>query len=163
MKILRVPPYPGVGLGVKVRGWEPWKSEGEGRGVDGTFSFFFLNSKSPFKKNIFILWSWNLQKMFVLSFSFCISKISSEIPIFRILIAKFWIFTYFSRKIAIFKFHHALWRHNCVMPWPIVLIMVCMDRDINAYILKVFFFSLSSNQGDGCNPPYGFFLVPPKC
>ena len=110
---------------------KPSKSEGEG--VVATFFFlilFFWHFKSPFWKNICILWSWNLQNLFELSFSFYIGKKPGEIPIFRTFITKFWnfwIFAYFSRKIAIFKFRHALWRHNYVTPWPIVLILVCMD------------------------------------
>ena len=54
-----------------------------------------------------------------------------EILIFRTFIAKFWMFAYFTQKSqfsSIFKFGMSLWRHNYVTPWPIVLILVCMDR-----------------------------------
>ena len=44
-------------------------------------------------------------------------------------IAKFWIFAYFSQKIAIFRSGMFLWRHNYVMSWPIVLILVCMNKE----------------------------------
>ena len=30
---------------------------------------------------------------------------------------------------SIFRSSVSLWRHNYVMPWPIVLILVCMDRE----------------------------------
>ena len=49
------------------------------RGVVATF-FIFWHLRSPFWK---ILWSWNLQNMFELSFFFCISKQPCEISIFR--------------------------------------------------------------------------------
>ena len=42
--------------------------------------------------------------------------------------ANFWIFSYFSCKIAIFRFRDALWCHNYVMPWPIAPILICLDR-----------------------------------
>ena len=58
---------------------------------------------------------------------------SGEILIFRSFIAKFWIFwifAYFSQKrIAIFRSGMFLWRHNNVTHWPIVLILVCMDKE----------------------------------
>ena len=70
--------------------------------------------------------------MLELPFSFCISKKTrwnsdiqnfySEILIF------FLIFAYFSQKISIFRSGMFLWRHNYVTLWPIVLILVCMDR-----------------------------------
>ena len=62
---------------------------------------------------------------------FWISKTPGKIPIFRTFIAKFWIFwiiVYFSGKSSIFGFRHALWHHNYVTSWPIVLILVCLDR-----------------------------------
>ena len=43
--------------------------------------------------------------------------------------AKFWIFAYFLQKITIFRSGLFLWRHNYVTPWPIVLILVCMNRE----------------------------------
>ena len=52
-----------------------------------------------------------------------------EILIFRTFIAKFWIFVYFSQNIAIFRSGMFLWRHNYVTPWPIVLILVCLNRE----------------------------------
>ena len=58
-------------------------------------------------------------------------KNPGDILIFRTFIAKFWIFwifAYFPQKIAIFRSGMFLWRHNYVTPWPIVLILVCMDR-----------------------------------
>ena len=30
---------------------------------------------------------------------------------------------------SIFRSGMSLWRHHYVMPWPIVLILVCMDRE----------------------------------
>ena len=36
---------------------------------------------------------------------------------------------YFSQKIAIFRSGMRLWRHNYVTPWPIELILVCIDRE----------------------------------
>ena len=65
--------------------------------------------------------------MFEISYSFCLSKIRvkflypgflSEILNFRLL----------SRKIAYFQVRHVSWRYNWVMPGPIVLILLCMDR-----------------------------------
>ena len=42
----------------------------------------------------------------------------------------FLIFAYFvSQKIAIFRSSMFLWRHNYVKPCPIVLILVCMNRE----------------------------------
>ena len=56
-----------------------------------------------------------------------------EILIFRTFIAKFWIFFAVLRKksqlSSIFRFGVSLWRHNYVTPWPIVLILVYMDRE----------------------------------
>ena len=43
--------------------------------------------------------------------------------------SEIWIFAYFSQKIAIFRSSIFLWRHNYVTPWPIVLILVCMNRE----------------------------------
>ena len=63
---------------------------------------------------------------------FCISKKPGEILIFRTFIAKFWIFwifAYFSQKIAIFRSGMFLWRYNYVTPWSIEIILVCMDRE----------------------------------
>ena len=34
----------------------------------------------------------------------------------------------FLQKIAIFRSDMFLWCHNYVAPWPIVLILICMDR-----------------------------------
>ena len=59
-------------------------------------------------------------------------KKPGEILIFRTFIAKFWIFAYFTQKSlfsSIFRSGMSLWRHNYVTPWPIVLILVCMDRE----------------------------------
>ena len=79
-------------------------------------------------KHICILWCWNLQNTLELQFYFCISKNPGEILIFRTFVAKFCIFA-FPKKIAIFRSGMFLWRHNYVTPWPIVLILVCMNRD----------------------------------
>ena len=57
---------------------------------------------------------------------------TGEVLIFRTFIVKFWIFwifAYFLQKIAIFRSGMFLWRHYYVTPWPIVLILVCMDRE----------------------------------
>ena len=35
----------------------------------------------------------------------------------------------FRKKIAIFRFGMFLWRHNYVTPCPILLILVCMNRE----------------------------------
>ena len=43
-------------------------------------------------------------------------------------ILNFWNFRYFPQKIAIFRSGMFLWRYNYVTPWPIVLILVCIDR-----------------------------------
>ena len=56
-------------------------------------------------------------------------KKPGEIPIFRTFIAKVWIFAFFYQKTAIFRSCMFLWRHNYVTPRPIVLILVCMDRE----------------------------------
>ena len=37
-------------------------------------------------------------------------------------------FHLFFAKNRNFQVRHILWRHNYVTPWPIVLILVCMDR-----------------------------------
>ena len=37
-------------------------------------------------------------------------------------------FAYFPQKITIFRSGMFLWHHNYLTPWPIVLILVCMDR-----------------------------------
>ena len=47
---------------------------------------------------------------------------------FRTFLAKFWIFTHFSRKIPIFGFARDIWRHIFVTPWPILVIEVSMVR-----------------------------------
>ena len=83
-------------------------------------------------KNVCILWCWNLQNTLELPFSFCINKKLGEILIFRTFIAKVWILNvrlFFAKKIAIFGSGMFLWRHNYVTPWPIVLILVCMNRE----------------------------------
>ena len=79
-----------------------------------------------------------------------------EILIFGTFIAKFcifWIFAYFSQNIAIFRSGLFLWRHNYVKPWPIVLILVWMDRE-GPYIRYQNQFHRgfgSENLGRGCN------------
>ena len=98
------------------------------KGVDATF-FSFKKTVVAFLKNICILWCWNLQNRLELPFPFCISKKPGEILIFRTFIAKFWIFANFTQKIAIFRSGMFLWRHNYVTPWPIVLILVCMNKE----------------------------------
>ena len=40
---------------------------------------------------------------------------------------------FFFKKIAIFRSGMFLWRHNYVTPWPIELILVCMNRE-NPYL-----------------------------
>ena len=40
---------------------------------------------------------------------------------------KNWIFANFSRKFTVFMFRHALWRHNYVTPWQIVLIYIFLS------------------------------------
>ena len=70
--------------------------------------------------------------MLELPFSFCISKktrYDSDIQDFYSEILNFLNFAYFSQKIAIFKSGMFLWRHNYVTPWPIVLILVCINRE----------------------------------
>ena len=67
--------------------------------------------------------------MLELPLSFCISKTLGEILIFRIFLAEFWIFAYFSQKIAIFRSGMFLWRRNYVTSWPIVCILVFMNRE----------------------------------
>ena len=52
-----------------------------------------------------------------------------EILIFRTFIAKFCIFAYFTQISQFSGPACFLWRHNYVMPWPIVLILVCMSRN----------------------------------
>ena len=49
-----------------------------------------------------------------------IQNFYSEIVNFRL---------FFATKIAIFRSGMFLWRHNYVTPWPIVLILVCMNRE----------------------------------
>ena len=79
-------------------------------------------------KHICILWYWNLQNMFELSFAFCISKKPDQILIFRSFMVKCWISPIF-RKISQFSCLAFLWRHNYVTPWLTVLILVCMYRE----------------------------------
>ena len=38
-------------------------------------------------------------------------------------------FRLFFAKNRNFHVRHVLWRHNYVTPWPIVLILVCMNRE----------------------------------
>ena len=52
-----------------------------------------------------------------------IQNFYSEILNFRLFLRKK------SQFSAIFRSGVSLWRHNYVMPWPIVLILVCMDRE----------------------------------
>ena len=71
--------------------------------------------------------------MLELPFSFWISKNPGEILIFRLLQRNFE-FPPIVRKnksqlAAIFRSAMFLWRHNYVTPWPIVLILVCMNRE----------------------------------
>ena len=86
-----------------------------------------------------------LTELVELSFFFCLSKKPGEILIFVTKIAKFWIFACFSRKMAIFRFRHALWRNNYVTPWPIVLLLVYSDIGIQ-------YLSIDSNKYC-CNNP----------
>ena len=84
---------------------------------------------------------------------------ATPLLIFRTLLAKFWIFAYFLQKIAIFRSGMFLWRHNYVTPWPIVLILKCMNRE-GPYLLidtKINFIggSVGKNLGRGCNNPPG--------
>ncbi len=51
-----------------------------------------------------------------------------DILMFRTFLAKSWIFTHFSRKIAIFSFARDIWSHNFVSPLPILPIVVSMVR-----------------------------------
>ena len=72
-----------------------------------------------------------LKNMLELPFSFCVSKKPGEILIFRTFIAKFWMFWIFAYFLQISQFSRSgvsLWRHNYVTPWPIILILVCMNR-----------------------------------
>ena len=58
-------------------------------------------------------------------------KKNGEILKFRTFIAQFWvfwIFAYVPQKIAIFRSGMFSWHHNYLTPWPIVLILVYMDR-----------------------------------
>ena len=87
-----------------------------------------------------------LKLMLELSFSFCISKKPDEILIFRIFIATFWIFVYFLQNIAIFRSGMFLWRHDYVTPWPILLILVCMNRE-GPYL------PIDTNLGKGLQQP----------
>ena len=104
---------------------KPSESDGEGGGCN-LFQFLDILSHH-FEKKICKLWSWNIQNMFELSFSSCISKKNDEITIFRTFVAKFWIFIYFHKKFY-FQVYHVLLSHNYAKPLPIVLILVCMDR-----------------------------------
>ena len=93
-KKMGVPLYPGVG--------KPSKAEGEG--MDATFFSFKKTFIRHFeKKKIPATMMLNLQNILELPFSFCIGKKTGEILIFKTFIAKFWIFAYFSQKIAIFR------------------------------------------------------------
>ena len=50
----------------------------------------------------------------------------------------------------------SLWRHNYVAPWPIVLILVCMDRE-GPYLpidTKINFIGGLENIGGCNNPPW---------
>ena len=80
--------------------------------------------------NVCILCSWNLQKMFELTFHFFTSKTPGEISTFRTFIATFWIFAYFSRQIFNFQIRHDLWRVNYVTPWLIVLIFDRLQKSM---------------------------------
>ena len=116
-----VPPYPGVGKAVKVRGWG---------GLLQPFQFE-ENINSPFWKKYLHTMMLKLTEHVGITIFLLYKQKPGEILIFRTFIAKlwiFWIFAYFSLKIAIFRSGIFLWRHNYVTPWPIVLTLVCMDR-----------------------------------
>ena len=91
---------------------------------------------------------------------FCISKTPVKFwySNFYSDILNFWIFAYFTQKIAIFRAGMFLWRHNYLTPLPIVLILVCMDRE-GPYLpidTKINFVGVNSeNLGRGCNNPLG--------
>ena len=51
-----------------------------------------------------------------------IQNFYGEILNFRLFYAK-------NRNLAQFSGPACIWRHNYVTPWPIVLILVCMDRE----------------------------------
>ena len=54
---------------------------------------------------------------------------NSDIQNFYSEILNFLNFRLFFAKIAIFRSGMFLWRHNYVTPCPIVLILVCLDRE----------------------------------
>ena len=106
-----------VGEAVQVRAWGRW------------MQFFFFNLKSLFWEISALLWSWNIQNIFELSFYLILHKqTTSWYPDFQIFYGEILNFCLFSRKIAIFRFHDALWRHNYKMTRPILFILVCIDR-----------------------------------
>ena len=111
---------PGVGLAVNTRGW--------GDGCNLFQCFDILNRH--IEKKIFAYYEAETYRTCSnYHFSFCISKTFCDILIFQTFIATFWMFTYFSRKIANFQFCLVFWRHNYAMPWPIVPLLVWMDRE----------------------------------
>ena len=101
------------------------------RGVDATFFSFKKTLIRHFEKYLHTMILKLTEHVGITTFLLyiCISKKPGEILIFRTFIAKFWIFAYFSQKIAIFRYGIFLWRHNYVTPWLIVLILVCMNRE----------------------------------
>ena len=83
---------------------------------------------------IFLLYKQNTQ------WNSDIQNFNSEILIFK---KNFYLF--FAEKIEIFRSGMFLWRHNYVTHWPIVLILVCMDR--GGPYLPI------DTKGGGCNNP----------
>ena len=123
----------------------------------GATFFSFWNFESPFwTKNICKLWSWNLQNMFELSFFFCISKKSVKFQYLELLLHNLNLHL-FSRKIAIFRFRHALygvitaWR----LAWSNVFWYVWIEeiKPNYWYQNQVHMRFGCENLGRGCNNP----------
>ena len=113
------PPYPGY---VK-----PSKSEGEG--VDTTFFQFLDLLIRHFEKYLHTMKLKLTKHVGITTFLLYKQKTrwNSDIQNFY---RESLNLAYFSPKIAIFRSGIFLWRHNYVTAWPIVLTLVCMNREI---------------------------------
>ena len=83
--------------------------------VRGWFLIFFDILSRHFEKYLHTMKLKLTEHVWIVIFLLYKQK-TGEIPVFSFFYSK------------IFRFRHALWRHNYVAPWLIVLILVCMDR-----------------------------------
>ena len=89
-----------------------------------------------FEKNIFMIWTLNLQNMLETQFPFFISKKPREILIFGTFLAKKKInFGLYFAENQHFLVGHTLLRHCDVIRWPIFMILVSTERKDPSLIL----------------------------